>query len=145
MSRSPLLRIGFRALLVAALPAVLIAPGCARSGENLRPTPAPDAAALPARPVLRSDVEDNPESCQAAKERLKQLVRQAAVGCSPNNPCLVDQDCLIRTAAANAQQVQDARMAMEQACPSSPITRDSCPESPARCESGRCVLTSARR
>jgi hypothetical protein len=123
--------------------------GCARSTDNLRPAPAPVAADAAPAPVVKppppSDVQDNPEVCLVARERLRQVVRQAAQGCSRNNPCLVDQDCLVRTTASDPVEVQTARQAMEQACPSRPITRESCIEGPARCESGRCVLTSSRR
>jgi hypothetical protein len=141
MSSRPLLRSALCAWLLLSF-------SCARNTESVRPAPPADAAPAPPpapRTPPRSDVEDNPDVCRVARDRLRQLVRQAAQGCSRSNPCLVDEDCLVRTAAADAAEVQAARQAMEQACPSRPITRDSCIVGPAQCESGRCVRISAER
>ena len=101
-----------------------------------RPTRA-ESAPPASPPPPKADAVD-PDACRQARAELKRLEREAAVGCSPENPCLTDRDCLLRTENANLTEMQDARTAMEAVCPGA-VDRLSCAESPAICNDGRCV------
>jgi hypothetical protein len=126
--------------------AALAAGGCARDSQSVAvrsasaapaPDPAPDPAP-PAKATPKPDVVDL-DACQRARSDLKKLEHQAAVGCERDDQCLLDADCLVRTSDADTGPIMEARMAMEAVCSRGAVERLSCVESPARCDSGRCV------
>ena len=93
----------------------------------------------------KSDVRRDPVACSEAKAQLKELTAELAEGCAEDNPCIIDHDCLVRTAGADASLVREARMSVETACtPAGEISRPSCVESPVPCEAGRCVRSAKR-
>ena len=108
------------------------------------PPPPPPSPPPPAKTTPKPDVVDR-DACQLARAELKKLEQQAAVGCHSDDQCLLDADCLVRTTDADTGQIQEARMAMEGVCTRAPVERLSCAESPARCDSGRCVARPENR
>ena len=131
-------------LAVGLCLASFAAAGCARDSQAVAvrtasaapPAPSPPPP-LP-KPAPKPDVVDK-DACQLARSELKKLEHQAAMGCDRDDQCLLDADCLVRTADADTGQIQEARMAMEAVCARAAVERLSCAESPARCDSGRCV------
>jgi hypothetical protein len=123
-----------------------VAAGCARDSQAVvvrsasaaPPDPTPPPPPPPANPAPKPDVVDK-DACQLARSELKKLEHQAAVGCDRDDQCVLDADCLVRTTDADTGQIQEARMAMEAVCARAAVERLSCAESPARCDSGRCV------
>jgi hypothetical protein len=131
--------------------AALATGGCARDSQavavrtaSAELPPPPPSPPPPAKTTPKPDVVDR-DACQLARAELKKLEQQAAVGCDTDAQCLLDADCLVRTADADTGQIQEARMAMESVCTQAPVERLSCPESPARCDSGRCVARPENR